>query len=721
MDKSGTPLIKPLQKPTGVVTPSPQTVTHTHKVPTPNNGGRTHEFSIPLRKTGINSERKKQAAASVITPPGLAAELQKATPAPPTPTLHPTFKGPGFTPRVIAAGPKTRKLPKSTLFPKVITPSKVVDEQRSEVETSPTRAERSKVRDEAAVDSSTRDESESGRVQTILDIAEMTLSGSSAASNDHTSTPTKEPTFIGPLLPSQFRSPPLSPAVQPFTLMSTATKSPKVARVQPQRHSPQQNVKPIARVLPSPQVPSSRERTTVQEEESLKGQDSKKERLKDGQESDGPSNYKTEERSQKERLVKDHDVGSSEKKAPSSDLATPSDHGPHVNSRLHWKVIGTSKPFGSALPDDYDTTAHGWTVTPVKSPSVERSHDGFKEKKKHKKKKYRKHSTEYDSESQGQSDVESSKKDKSFTEEQWEKENQGRLSEKSSQRRHDSDGSRKQEYRSGKQCPSPEITPHQVSRDNSGQARGRKEEHRKHRRHHSEYFDSREQREKRKHYSTDTEERHSRKRFPKKSKKRQHRSPSTSDSGGENHPRHREDYLSRRHVESKYSRHYHRHHLPGSRPWESRRGYSPDGHLDRSKRSMGHRRVERVRHSPTDGREKPYHYHKREHERRREKKDHDRPGRRRDSDREYERPTCRRNSHRDRSSSPDRERHKHTSKSHRDRSSSPDRERHKHTSKSHRDHSSSPDRERDKHASKRLKAEAALSREEKRRSPGELR
>lgn len=661
VDKTGTPLIKPLQKPTGVVTPSPQTTPHTHKVPTPNNGGLTHEFSIPLRKTGINSERQKQAAASVVSPPDQGAEPQKAASAPPAPTLHPTFKGPGFTPRVIAAGPKPKKLHKSTLFPKVVTPAEVAGEPSSEIETPLAGEEHGKDGEEVAADS-TRDESESGRVQTILDIAEMTLSDNSATCNGQPSTPTKEQKFIGPLLPPQFHSPPLSPTVQPFTFISTTSKSPKVARVQPQRHSPQPSVKPIARVLPSPQVPSSREQTTTQEEELLKELDSKKERSEDGRESDRSSQNKSEERGQTEKLLKDQDVGDSEKKVESNDMVTPSDHGPHVNSRLPWKVMGSNTPFGPALPDDYDTNAHGWTVTPIKSPIVEPGHDSFKVKKKHKKKRYRMHSTECDSESQSQSDVETSRKETSFTEKQSdtrEREKQGRVLEKSSHRRHDSDGSRKLNYRSREHCLSPERIPHQDSRDNSSLA------HRKHKRHHSEHFGSREQTEKKKHHHSDVEER---KQSPEKFKRRHHRSPSTSGSEGEHRHRHRapvRDYLPHRHVESKYNRHYYRHRLPDSRPWGSRGRYPPGGYLDRSKHSMGPKRVERVRHIPADRREQYYHHHRQEHERRWEKEgDHNIPGRhRKDSDKEYERPGRKHfHSHRHCSPSLDRERHEHGSK-----------------------------------------------------------
>ena len=648
MDKTGTPLIKPLQKPTGVVTPSPQTTPQSHKVPSPSNGGLTHEFSIPLRKTEIRSERRKQTTSPPTTtpPPGPAtSDPQKVTSTPSTPILHPKFTSPGFTPRVITAKP--RKLHKSPLFPKVDSPVKSDNEKNPEIETNSTQMEESEEKKEAPPDMARKKE-EAGHVQTILDIAEMSLCESSTNSSGYSSTmATKEQKFIGPLLPAQFRSPPPSPAIQPFSFVSPTTKSPKVARVQPQRHSPQPpNVKPIARVLPSPQVSSPRELTAETPllspgpEELV---ESKKDKLKD-EKGDESSNNKDGEKKEKEE---GDGGGLPQPPTPSSE--------PHVNSTSQWKVTGLV--YGPALPNDYDTTAHGWTVTPMTQPSEEQSSAGFKTKKqKKKKKRYRKHSIEYDYDiDSGSSEGESDKR------------NQDRLTEKASRKRHDSEELRRTKHRDREGSPTPERKPHKDSRDGSGQVQDGK--YRKHRRHYSEYSDSREHREGKKRHYSDADDRHSRKHFYHR------RRPSSSDSEEEYHHRHRvptRDHASDRHTVLKPYHYGNRYHLSDSSFREERRRERhspPDGRSEGFKHWRHQHKLERFnRRSPERReREKPYHYHHRDQERRRDvERDRHWSGKcRRNLDGEYERSGRKRTySHRDRSPSPDHRRHEHWSRRH---------------------------------------------------------
>ena len=629
MDKTGTPLIKPLQKPTGVVTPSPQTTPQTHKVPSPSNGGLTHEFSIPLRKTEIRSERRKQTTPGATTsPPGSAtSDPQKVTSTPSTPstpTLHPAFSNPGFTPRVITAKP--RKLHKSPIFPKVDPPVKAADEKNPETASSTQMQEIEEKKETPGVG---RRKEEAGHVQTILDIAEMSLCESTTTSSGYSSTPaTKERKFIGPLLPPQFRSPPLSPAPQPFSFMSPTTKSPKVARVQPQRHSPQPpNVKPIARVLPSPQVSSPRELTA---EALVSGPEELVESKKEDEKSDESPKNKDEEKKEKEGS---DSGGSPQPSTPSSE--------PHVNSTSQWKVTGLV--YGPTLPNDYDTTAHGWTVTPMKLPSEEQSSTGFKTKKQKKKKRYRKHSTEYDYDTDGES-----------SEGEGDKRNGDRLTEKAPRKRHDSEELRRTKHRDRECSLTPERKPHKASHDGK---------YRKHTRHHPEYFDSREQRERKQRHYSDFDDRHSRKHYHR-------RRPSSSDSEGEYHRRHKlpaRDHISSRHTNLKPYYHGNRYHLSDLSFREARReGRFP---ADR-RRSEGFRRQQNRfnRRSPERrGREKPYHYHHRDQERRRDvERDRHWSGKhRKNSDGEYERSGRKRtHSYRDRSPSPDCRRHEDCSKRH---------------------------------------------------------
>ena len=523
-------------------------------------------------------------------------------------------------------------------------PVKAADEKNPEIEKNSTQTEESEEKKEAPPDMARRKE-EAGHVQTILDIAEMSLCESSTTSSGYSSTSaTREQKFIGPLLPPQFRSPPPSPALQPFSFMSPTTKSPKVARVQPQRHSPQPpNVKPIARVLPSPQVSSPRELTAETPllspgpEEII---ESKKDKLKD-EKGDESSNNKDGEKKEKE----DGDGGGlPQPSTPSSE--------PHVNSTSQWKVTGLV--YGPALPNDYDTTAHGWTVTPMKQPSEEQSSTGFKTKKqKKKKKRYRKHSTEYDYDI----DSESSEGDKRSHD--W-------LTEKASRKRHDSEELRRTKHRDRECSPTPERKPHKDGRDGSGQVQDGK--YRKHRRHYSEYSDSREHREGKKRHYSDADDRHSRKHFYHR------RRPSSSDSEGEYHHRHRvptRDRASNRHTDSKPYHHGNRYHLSDSSFREERRRerHSPPDGRSEGFKHWRYQKLERFnRRSPERReREKPYHYHHRDQERRRDvERDRHWSGKhRKNSDGEYERLGRKRTySHRDRSPSPDHRRHEYSSKRH---------------------------------------------------------
>ena len=527
-------------------------------------------------------------------------------------------------------------------------PVKAASEKNLEIEINSTQTEESKEKQEAPPDMAKRKE-EAGHVQTILDIAEMSLCESSTNSSGYTLA-TKEQKFIGPLLPAQFRSPPPSPAIQPFSFVSPTTKSPKVARVQPQRHSPQPpNVKPIARVLPSPQVSSPRELTAETpllspgREELV---ESKKDKLKD-EKGDESSNNKEKEK-------EDGDSGGlPQPSTPSSE--------PHVNSTSQWKVTGLV--YGPALPSDYDTTAHGWTVTPMKQPSEEQSSTGFKTKKqKKKKKRYRKHSTEYDY------DI-----DSGTSENESDKRSHDRMTEKASRKRHDSEELRRTKRRDREGSPTPERKPHKDSRDGSGQVQDGK--YRKHRRHYSEYSeyseysDSREHRQGKKRHYSDADDRHSRKHFYHT------RRPSSSDSEGEYHHRHRvptRDRASDRHTDSKPYHHGNRYHLSDSSFREERRRerYFPPGMRSEGFKHWRHpHKLERFnRRSPERReREKPYHYHHRDQERRRDvERDHHWTGKcRKNSDGEYERSGRKRTySHRDRSPSPDHRRHEHWSKRH---------------------------------------------------------
>lgn len=418
LDKMGSTLGKHPQKPTGVVPPSPHA--------TPTLGRR---FSIPLRKASTAGLIKHKAASSTPSPPETTPPPlppPKAETAPPV--LHPAFKSPGFTPRAIIAPPKPKKLlhktpvdakqPATTIEANVRKAEPILTEPQSP----PGRKE-----GRAMVEAPPSD-SEFKEVQTLLDIAEMgveddlppAVDPATGAASVRGSSPARQQTFIGPLLPPCMQSPPPPPlSVQPFALKSptATTKSPRVALVPPRPHPS----KPVARVLPSPQVAASTTKPNVEtvnakeEEETV---------------SENPLEDRNDVKVKKEKMKKDNakhqkSAGDDTRPEPDADAVSipavreqPSASEPHMNSRSHWMVTSSSaqssageKHSRPVVSDGYDSAAHGWTVIPQDpvtsdDPSKDARH-GSSSKKKKKHQKLKSYASDSDSDTESSSDTES--------------------------------------------------------------------------------------------------------------------------------------------------------------------------------------------------------------------------------------------------------------------------------------------------------------------------
>ena len=179
VDKTGTPFVK--RKPTGIVPPSPQ---ETSPITTQAPRTFSQAFNtIPLRKTDVDPTPK-------LAPPPVVVE-------PPKPTIAPVKK-PSFLPRVIAAPTSTTK--KKKLVKPI---EQTVDRP-----------------DATGVTSSSGQEGEK---------EEIPNEDVSFDSRDDQGDISKTSVFIGPQLPSH---PTSTTAV--LTLPQGLTRSPKIARVQPQ-------------------------------------------------------------------------------------------------------------------------------------------------------------------------------------------------------------------------------------------------------------------------------------------------------------------------------------------------------------------------------------------------------------------------------------------------------------------------------------------------------
>lgn len=385
LDKSGTPLVKlPTAKPTGIVQPSPHkdtsketskgqslsppevtsgAVTSKTKSVSPTNssissgsGGRetsplTREFSIPLRKISSTTPPSRlisDKAEGATTKKGSSeSEPQQTTPTTSGTAATASLR---FTPRQISAPLKSKKQQKPPTIPSVtlnMESGRAAGDEKVNTTTIATQPE-------IEVAPSITGQSESNKTETkedgaLLDYAteQKVVPAFKAIQSKEASQP-----FIGPTLPLSAPSPSLAQSplrMTPFSLKAPTSVSPKVALVQPQ---PQARGKPVARVRPNPHLEES----------------------------------------------KDEKVS-----APREEDRTASTPAPHMNAVSSWKVreAGGSEAFGPALPDrlEYNSSAHGWSVTTLSGGEDGQHHS--KTKKHKKKKKHRKHEEDRD-ESEGE-------------------------------------------------------------------------------------------------------------------------------------------------------------------------------------------------------------------------------------------------------------------------------------------------------------------------------
>ena len=97
--------------------------------------------------------------------------------------------------------------------------------------------------------------------------------------------------------------------------------------------------------------------------------------------------------------------GNDSERARADSTTHPDDEHHHLITTSQWTVTDPQsiKPFGPSLPDDYDSTAHGWTVTPIRHSHSDSAVTFLIRKKK--KKRYRKHkSISYNSSSESDSE-----------------------------------------------------------------------------------------------------------------------------------------------------------------------------------------------------------------------------------------------------------------------------------------------------------------------------
>ncbi len=367
---------------------------------------------------------------------------------PPKPTTVPS---PSFVPRIIAAPKKLKVTPESS---RKVHPTAVVEEMEEDEEGEEKResVEAMELNDKpgtAAPPSSpegemggeqdmTRDEDQEER---LLDISEMKIDEKKPSSLDsdvHPGAPVvSEGDFIGPVLPPhlQTHSPSFLPLLKPLPTTTTT----KVARVHPQPQH-QLNKKPVARVLPSLHVQFPKPVTSAvienesgealkaaakpEKEEEVEGHTKEEEakgHLKDhkvkGHSKKAESPAKGAEGKEDEISSQMSEKATRKKEGKDSELAKadstthPDQEHHHLISQSQWTVSDPqpTQPFGPALPEDYDTSAHGWTVTEI-NHSRSDSGDAFRIRKKKNNKHYRKRrSQSYDS-SSSQSDLEGDKR-----------------------------------------------------------------------------------------------------------------------------------------------------------------------------------------------------------------------------------------------------------------------------------------------------------------------
>ena len=430
LEKMGTPLVKHPQKPTGVVTPSP------HATPTL---GR--QFSIPLRKASTAGFIKHKAASSTPTQP--KAPPPKAVTAPPV--LHPAFKSPGFTPRAITAPPKPKKLlhktPVDAKQPATATKTEANVRKAGPITTEPQSPPGGKKVGGTLTEVGGPRNSESKEVRTLLDIAEIgvgddlppAVDPATGAASVRGNSPARQQTFIGPVLPPCLQSPPPPPppSVQPFVLKSPTSstcKSPRVALVPPLPHPVS---KPVARVLPSPQVVAAAAAST---KPNLETANAKKEEeiasenpLKEGDDVKGKEERKKDDSKHQKSAGDDRrpEPGTDEVFNP-AEREQPAASEPHMNSRSHWTVTtspqsggGGEKHSRPAVSEGYDSTAHGWTVIPLDPVTSDDDlsekvchGSGSSKKKKKKPQKPKSYTSDSSSESESESDSEDEQKRK---------------------------------------------------------------------------------------------------------------------------------------------------------------------------------------------------------------------------------------------------------------------------------------------------------------------
>ena len=332
-------------------------------------------------------------------------------------------------------------------------------------------------------------------------------------------------------------------------------------------------MKPVARVLPSPHIQSP----------PVKPETSTKELVSDESLPEGkpkePPKADNEEKSNGQN---------EDSKLATADSTTQSDHEPHLNSKSQW-MVSTDQPVGPSLPNDYDSTAHGWMVTPLTAcSSSETSHSV----KKHKKKKHRKREDSQSCDSdlsdfENSKEKDAAKKSASVLFEKSHKHGDDYVSSSDDVRKSKSDSDFKRpKHKVREDSKSPDKVPHSTTEEMP-------ERHKKHKRHHSEVVE-------RDHSS----ERHSRKKHSP-GRPRRRRSPSSSDSDAE-HRQRREAHRHRsprRHLVSRHHHHRHRHHSPDYSSKDERKGSS-----DRVKYES---RRERVKHHSDEPRQERAKYHHR--------------------------------------------------------------------------------------------------------------